>query len=713
VKRFFAVATLLLLVLSTTVTAFARETIDFIPFKTYTICYSSAYPLESPAVYLPNRIITGEDLGIGSLHMPGDIFVDSQMGITIADTGNNRIIRLNQDWTLNHIIDYVPGETPNSLSAPQGVFVTHTGYLFIADTNNGRILEYDPYGNFIRSIGEPYTGLLDEDFVYRPTALVVDRTGRIYVVASGAYMGIMQLSGQGVFEGFVGAQRVSFNMLDYLWRIIMTREQRARLRMFVPTEYNNIAIDDQGFIFVTSSAITETDIVNEIITGDSRLTPVRRLNPAGHDVMRRGGLPIVGDMFWTHSTTAARTGPSVFSDIALGEHGTFTVLDSNRNRFFTYNALGQLLYVFGTFGVQAGAMNAISAITYHGTDFIALDPIMNSITVFTRTSYGDLIFDALGHYANFDYDAAIEIWRQVIAYNSTFTMAYASIAHAYLDTGDYTQAMSYFRLAIDQTGYSVAFRYWRSQTIERLVFLFLLILVAGIYGIRRFQKWIKGRNRDEKYLGKREGFINTLTYSYHVMFRPFDGFWDLRHEKRGSLAAANTILALACITLVFQALFTSFAFMGVNYFYMADLSIINTAMQIVLPLLLWTLANWCVTTLMDGVGNMRHIYIATCYALLPFVIFTTIGTLLTHVLAIHESAFVNIAYTIGFGWTFMLIYIGNMVTHQYTVAKSVVAAILTVFGIGIIVFIFLLFGVTIGDIVLLVQEIWLEVSLRF
>ena len=43
-------------------------------------------------------------------------------------------------------------------------------------------------------------------------------------------------------------------------------------------------------------------------------------------------------------------------------------------------------------------------------------------------------------------------------------------------------------------------------------------------------------------------YRDSLRYALHCIVRPFDGFWDLTHEKRGSMAAANTIVILVLLT---------------------------------------------------------------------------------------------------------------------------------------------------------------------
>ena len=43
-------------------------------------------------------------------------------------------------------------------------------------------------------------------------------------------------------------------------------------------------------------------------------------------------------------------------------------------------------------------------------------------------------------------------------------------------------------------------------------------------------------------------YLGSLRYALHCCVRPFDGFWDLTHEKRGSVGAANTIVILVLLT---------------------------------------------------------------------------------------------------------------------------------------------------------------------
>ena len=55
-------------------------------------------------------------------------------------------------------------------------------------------------------------------------------------------------------------------------------------------------------------------------------------------------------------------------------------------------------------------------------------------------------------------------------------------------------------------------------------------------------------------------YLRTLKYGFHVIFHPFDGFWDLKKERRGSVAASLTFVALTIFMLVVQKQNTAFLF---------------------------------------------------------------------------------------------------------------------------------------------------------
>jgi hypothetical protein len=201
----------------------------------------------------------------------------------------------------------------------------------------------------------------------------------------------------------------------------------------------------------------------------------------------------------------------------------------------------------------------------------------------------------------------------------------------------------------------------------------------------------------------------TLKYSLYTSTHPLDGFWDLTHEKRGSFAAANIIVAASVIIEVLRMTLTSFQFVRVN---MENFNAVIVFMRILLPVFLWTLANWSLTTLMDGRGKMGEIYMAVAYALAPSVIINAVMIVLSQVLTFDESAVYWFFSGLSIGWTALLIIAGMMMVHDYSLVKTFLSSFLTVIGMGIIVFIFVIFFSLISDSIAYFVSLYKEILFR-
>ena len=201
----------------------------------------------------------------------------------------------------------------------------------------------------------------------------------------------------------------------------------------------------------------------------------------------------------------------------------------------------------------------------------------------------------------------------------------------------------------------------------------------------------------------------TLKYSLHVMTHPLDGFWDLTHEKRGSLAAANIIIGLAVIVEILRLTLTNFQFVTINMEYFNSVIV---AMRILLPVGLWTLANWSLTTLMDGKGKMSEIYMAICYALAPGVIINIILIILSQFITFDEGAVYWVLAGFAALWTGILIFTAMMMIHDYSPVKTILSSLLTIVGMGVIVFIFVIFFSLISDAISYFMSLYKEIIFR-
>ncbi len=212
--------------------------------------------------------------------------------------------------------------------------------------------------------------------------------------------------------------------------------------------------------------------------------------------------------------------------------------------------------------------------------------------------------------------------------------------------------------------------------------------------------------------GRRERFaryLSTLKYALHVIVRPFDGFWDLSRENRGSVAAATTIVVLALITHILKLQYTSFQFINVHREYV---NVAREMLSILLPLLIWCLSNWCWTTLFDGKGSFRDVYMGMGYAVTPFVLIQLPMILLSNGITAKEGSFYYVLETVSLVWCAALFVVGMMQIHDFSLGKTLLFTVMTLFGMLIIIFLLLLFFSLLSDAVAFVVALYRETMFR-
>lgn len=433
----------------------------------------------SPIAYLPQDTIDGRQQGIGSFQAPSDLFVAKDGDIYVLDSGNGRIVVFDQQWkVVRQIKDFLKDGEQDGLSNPQGIFVTDEGSIYIADTGNKRVVELTEDGQFVREIGEPRSDIIRPGFQYLPIKLAVDQAGRIYVVGKGVFDGLMEFDSDGNFTGFMGTNRVKFNAWDYFWKSISTKEQRSRLAQFVPLEFNNLDLDEEGFLYTTNTEINSSD-------------PIKRLNSTGIDVLRREGyFPPRGDLFSEQG--------SMLTDITVRDHGVYSVLDAKRGRIFTYNEDGILMYIFGQMGQQVGTFASPVAIESIGDELLVLDQNMNRITRFEPTRFGTLTNAANAYYSDGKSEEAASAWNELLKLDANNDAAYVGIGKALLQQGRNEEAMEYLELGYNREYYSKAFGKHRKDLLRGsfgvimtgFVVLFVVIF-AGLKVKRRLKKKVK------------------------------------------------------------------------------------------------------------------------------------------------------------------------------------------------------------------------------
>lgn len=183
-------------------------------------------------------------------------------------------------------------------------------------------------------------------------------------------------------------------------------------------------------------------------------------------------------------------------------------------------------------------------------------------------------------------------------------------------------------------------------------------------------------------------FADSLRYALYVLIHPFDGFYCLKHERKGRFAVANLIIGLLFICNLVRIRFLGFIF---NENDLKNVNFLIEACKVFIPFILWCIANFGITTLANGKGNMRDIYLATAYALLPMVLFSIPTVLLSRVTTLQEGTFITIIEAFALLWTIVLLLIGMMTIHDYSMSMNLFTILATLLGMAAIMLLALLF----------------------
>ena len=449
---------------------------------------------DCPDLYTVSKVFTSADLGLElRMNNPQGLYVSGNM-IYICDTGNNRILEIcrhsAENLEVTRIIEEFTGDVEKTtFQGPTDIAISEDGNFFIADKGNARILKLDPDFRYLMQFDKPVDNTLDPAIAFQPSKIAVDTAERVYCVASGINKGLVKYENDGSFSGFVGATKVTFDFMDYLWKRFATQAQRAQMESFVPTEYDNLYMDYEGFIYACTGAVTADDLRS------GSADAVRKLNLMGNDILvHNGEYPPYGDLYM--GAGGGYEGPSYFSDVTCMENDIFVCLDRNRGRLFGYDDQGRMVFAFGGNGNMDGYFRRPVGIEHIEHELYVLDSLDCAITSFVPTEFGELIYTAVEEFDKGDYQASQAAWERVMKLDGNYDLAYIGIGRALLRQEKYHEAMKYFEVKYDAENYSKAYKQYRKEWVEQhiawivaaVLILFLVPLIVG--RIRKVRKEI-------------------------------------------------------------------------------------------------------------------------------------------------------------------------------------------------------------------------------
>lgn len=633
----------MLLVIALVLSAIPTLSVSASQATSYTYTFDEkGYYTRTQDAYLPDKTIT--DLGLSN---PEDLFIDKDNMLYIADSGNRRIVKYS--ISQGEVVGILEHE---SIQNPRGVYVTKKGDIYVSDPSAKAVLRFDKNFQFIESFGRP-----DEptfaDTKYEPLRIAVDNSGNLYIISEGVYAGVIQLGPSGDFLGYFTVNKARLSFAQYLQNLIFTRAQLANLVPRVPTTFSNIFIDTDNIVYTTTMG-----------TNDDGL---KKHNTAGGNVLK--------DQDWVADQ---------MTDLWVDDQGIMYTSETT-GYINIYSKAGELIFAFGAYVTDLDISGYFSrlpsiAVDQNGNIWTA-DGEKGYLQTFKPTEYANMIYNAMGLYEKGLYEESLEKWSDVLRLNQMSVLAHNGVGKANLHSERYEDAMENFVVAGNREYYSEAFWEVRNTWIQDrmgIIVAVLVILWLISFIIKRFDKQKRVKRFRHSIYEKLCGIpvLGDLLFAFQVPKHPIDRYYFIRVKRKGSVLGASIIYAVFFIVFIIFRTSKAFIYQLED---IEDMDINSIVIGFFAILSLFIICNYLVTSIKDGDGNFKQVYMIPAYGLMPSLIGMLSVTILSYGLTFNEKFILDLILVITIVWSIVNIFIGFMYVHDYTFWDTVLSLILTAF----------------------------------
>ena len=646
---------------------------------------------------------------ITHFNQPTDLFLDNQGYLYVADTKNNRVVKMTKT---GEFIAQITESDGVSFNEPQGVFVSETGDLYISDTGNSRIVQLNPKGETVNTYGMPESPMLSDVQTYSPTKIGMSATGAVYVLMG---ENIMLLDSQNTFRGFIGQSDIGFDFTDWLLRIIASDEQKKSIEKRNADPYTNFCLDSRGMIYAVSR--------------DTQEGQIKVLNTVGNNIYRKVGTlandwqaikTLVSRFFsgnlqsksFTYGEVTEEGMPAIFADICVDKNGTVTVIEANTCKIYQYDAQGNLLAVFGGKGTDQGEFYLPSSMVVdeEGRLYV-LDQSYGNITVLQPSNFITTVQNATIAYNEGKYEEADALWKAVLEIDETYPMTHFGAGLTAMKAGDWKTAMEHFKYSEDRAEYSKAFNELRYEIIKQNFWLIAIIIIAFavllVVGLRFVMGYSKKVLVDFE-LGRKHtlGFKDSLLFGMNILNHPVRTFEAIKYNRgRISVAVPAVLVVLAFAVRLFFVFTVHYPMQDIDP---DEMNLFLEFVKLLLPILTWIGAVFLISAQFDGESTLKQNFIAGGFTLIPYILVTLLADLLSQVMCWNETGFYAVLVNGVTIWMVWLLFRAVRHLNDYTLVRTIAVCLVTLVAVVLIWFVALFAYSLVVCLVQLVKDIIIE-----
>lgn len=633
----------------------------------------------SPDIYKPTATLNLE------LQTPQDIFIDENNNIYVLEENKLWLVSSNRSADNSEEITLLLDS--DKLSKATGIFV-QGNQIYIADKGASLVKIFDVNGELLTTIDKPDDTAFGSKSVYSPIKIAVNESGQLFVLSEGNTNGLVQFTADGEFVGYFGGNTATTSFFQKLKEEILSGTELGNLIKVTPPSINNFDIDDKSVIYTTTIGNVET--------------PVKKLNIVGKDI------------FANDPTGGFLTG---IEDVAVNDNFIY-MLSQDYGCVVIATKEGDEIALFGSktanTPINGLFVNPIAIEIDSNNNIYVVDKTLNNVQVFAPTEYTKNILDALVLYKNGKYDDAHTLWLDVLQQTPNSMTASKSMGLIERKYGNYDSSLSYSKRAYDKDSYSDTLWEIRQDAINKyLIYVFAFFVAVFIIKFV-FNKTLRKSEAFEVYEHKKAdfeqlSFIKSMSIYRNIMRKPNDVFYNMKVKHSVSVVNASIILALSFLALFVSRHITAFLFYDGYKEFISNSEILITSISV---FVLYIISNYLITSIFDGEGNFKEIYIATIYSFAPYVILTFVAALLTNVLTINEVFFVQLLGMIGMIGTLVLLLIKNIEIHNYNFWGSVKVFVLTIVTMVILLIVTISLYTLFNQLIIFVVSMIKEVLVR-
>ena len=636
---------------------------------TYTVANDGEWTRTQDA-YLSGGVCL-EDVGLSK---PMDLYW-SKGYLYIADSGNSRVVRYNQETKEINTI----GE--GHLVEPRGVFVAEDETIYVADAGAPAVFVFAADGSLRLKIERPDSYLFSSQSVYTPTNVVVTKQGNIFVSGEGAHEGLMQFDKNGEFQGYFAANKRDLSLLEKIEELIFTDEQMDQLLSRTARAIQNVDISDNDLIYsVTQDAGLSLAWRAAEEKTENRL---KLHNLAGTNILSPNDM--MADE-WNFVDVAAGDYDCVYT---LTYTGIINEYDSSGNLIFSFGGRSVSDNLNGTFTYASALDVDDNGILY------VLDREQALVQIFYPNEFAVATHEAIYYLNEGEYEESEQLWIDLLKMNGMSRVAHLGYGKTLFYQQRYEEALEQFEIANEKELYSDCFWELRDTFINNNAIYFIIGVVLLLL-VCKIGKWLKRRfgkvQEEEKELNI---IVKGLQFAWSMLRHPIDGFYYAKRCQGASVASATCIYLGVVVVFIVDMLFRGFIF---NYSSASDANLLMMLATIVVPMGLWIVGNYMVASINDGEGTFKQVYIGTAYSLTPYMFLTPLIIALTYVLTLNEGFVIQFGYIIILAWTVVLLILSVVHIHDYNGKETLKNILITLF--------FMLMAIVVFAIIYLV---WMQV----